>query len=160
MTSHGGSIPKDAKAIWFAPLSLDTEEFGSRGLVQHLGIELTAVGDDWLEGRMPVDERTHQPFGLLHGGASVVLAETLASHAAYACVDPATEACVGLEINANHLRGVRSGWVTGTARPIHLGRTTHVWDVRILDEAGKAVCVSRCTVAVIDRPADAGGAKP
>ena len=157
MTSHGGSIPKDAKAIWFAPLSLDTEEFGSRGLVQHLGIELTAVGDDWLEGRMPVDERTHQPFGLLHGGASVVLAETLAY--ATPATQP-TKACVGLEINANHLRGVRSGWVTGTARPIHLGRTTHVWDVRILDEAGKAVCVSRCTVAVIDRPADAGGAKP
>ena len=140
------------KPIWFGPKPTALPRFvGSGGLVQSLGIELTEAGDDWLSGRMPVDERTRQPFGLLHGGASVALAETLASVAAYACVDPERHACVGLEINANHLRGVRSGWVIGTARPIHLGRTTHVWDIRIHDEAATPVCVSRCTMAIIDR---------
>ena len=143
------------RPIWFGPRPTELPRLvGRGGLVQSLGIELTEAGDDWLGGRMPVDERTRQPFGLLHGGASVALAETLASVAAYACVDPERHVCVGLEINANHLRGVRSGWVIGTARPIHLGRTTHVWDIRIRDEAEKPVCISRCTMAVIDRVRD------
>lgn len=112
-----------------------------------LGIELTAIGPDFLEGRMPVDQRTIQPMGLLHGGASALLAETLGSVAAM-CAAPEGHACVGLEINANHLRGVRTGWVTGRATPIHVGRTTQVWDIRITDEQGKLVCVSRLTLAV------------
>jgi uncharacterized protein (TIGR00369 family) len=102
---------------------------------------------------MRVEPRTHQPFGLLHGGASVALAETVASVGAWLHIDPAREAAVGLEINANHLRGVREGLVTATATPIHAGRTTHVWDVRIADEAGRPVCVSRCTVAIVPQRA-------
>ena len=118
-------------------------------LMATLGIELTAVGDDFLCGTMPVDARTHQPYGLLHGGASVVLAETLGSTAAMLTLDPEKEAAVGLDINANHLRGVRQGLVTGTARPLHLGRTTQVWEIRIVDEADKLVCISRLTMAVV-----------
>ena len=105
---------------------------------------------------MPVDARTRQPYGLLHGGASVVLAETLGSSAGNLCVDMTAQMCVGLEINANHLRPKREGQLTGVATPIHRGRTTHVWDIRISDENGKLVCVSRCTVAVVDRPPDNG----
>src|SRR5437899_10211336 len=104
-------------------------------MVDHLGIEITEYGDDFLRARMPVDHRTHQPMGLLHGGASVALAESLGSIGAQLCVDPARYAVVGLEINANHIRGVTSGWVTGTARPLHRGRTTHVWEIRIEEEA-------------------------
>jgi 1,4-dihydroxy-2-naphthoyl-CoA hydrolase len=114
-----------------------------------LGIELTELGDDFLRGRMPVDARTRQPYGLLHGGASVALAETLGSFAGGLCVDNAR--VVGIEINANHLRGVTDGWVIGTARPLHLGRSTQVWEIRIEDEAGRAVCVSRLTLAVVGR---------
>ena len=138
--------------IWFGPRPIDMPHFDRPGLGRQLGMELTEAGDDWLAGRMPLDERTLQPFGLLHGGASVALAETLASVGAFACVDPEAKLCVGLEINANHLRSVRSGWVTGTARPLHIGRTTQVWDIRIVDEAERPVCVSRCTVAVVDNP--------
>ena len=139
------------KPIWFD--ALPTEFVPERpGLQQHIGIELTEAGPDWLAGRMPVDDRTRQPFGRLHGGASVAFAETLASVASACTIDRTRKTVVGLEINANHLRGVTEGWVTGTARPLHLGRTTHVWDVRIADEAGRLVCVSRCTVAVIDLP--------
>ena len=146
-------------AIWFdrPPEKLNMMSSGDT-LVQHLGIEILESGQDYLRGRMPVDKRTHQPFGLLHGGASVVLAESLASIGSAAVIDLRKNLCVGLEINANHLRGVKSGWVTGTARPIHIGRTTHVWDIRIVDEADKPVCVSRCTIAIIDNPARA--AKP
>ncbi|MGB3393481.1 MAG: hotdog fold thioesterase [Stenotrophomonas sp.] len=118
-------------------------------LIEHLGIVFTAAGDDWLQATMPVDERTRQPYGLLHGGASVVLAETLGSSAGNLCVDTATQVCVGLEINANHLRAARSGSVTGTARAVHVGRSTQVWDIRIENEAGKPVCVSRLTLAVV-----------
>ena len=124
------------------------------GLVPHLGIELVEAGPDYLKGRMPVDARTRQPFGLLHGGASVALAETLASVASAATLDLTKKICVGLEINANHLRGVSSGWVTGIVRPIQLGRTTHVWDIRISDEAERLTCISRCTVAILDRRPD------
>ena len=118
-------------------------------MMETLGIRLTAIGDDWLQGTMPVDHRTHQPFGLLHGGASVVLAETLGSTAAMLTLDPAREVAVGLDINANHVRGVRSGSVTGTARVLHLGRTTQVWEIRIENEEGALVCISRLTMAVV-----------
>jgi len=114
-----------------------------------LDIRFEAVDDDSLTASMAVDHRTHQPYGLLHGGASVVLAETLGSMASYLCIDPSTHYCVGLEVNANHVRGVRSGRVTGVARPVHIGRTTHVWDIRLSDERGKLNCISRLTVAVV-----------
>ena len=117
--------------------------------VGNLGIEFIEQGEDFLRGTMPVDHRTLQPYGLLHGGASVLLAETLGSMAANMCVDdPATGQAVGIEINANHLRAVTEGLVTGTARPIHLGRATQVWEIRIEDEQGRAVCVSRLTLAM------------
>ena len=119
-------------------------------IVKHLGIEFTEAGEGYLLARMPVDGRTHQPFGILHGGASVVLAESLGSTASWMLLDdPTQQRAVGLEINANHLRSVREGWVYGRCTPIHTGRTTHVWDVRITDEGGKLVCVSRLTVAII-----------
>lgn len=123
---------------------------GSTGtVIEQLGIVITELGEDFLRGTMPVDERTKQPYGLLHGGSSAVLAETLASMAANLCVgDPAHEQAVGLELNANHLRAATSGVVTGTARPLHVGRSTQVWDIRIEDEAGRAVCVSRLTLAI------------
>ena len=120
--------------------------------MEPLGIVFSAAGDDWLQATMPVDARTHQPFGLLHGGASVLLAETLGSTAGMLCVDD-DQAVVGIEINANHLRGVREGEVTGTARPLHVGRATQVWEVRIEDPRGRLVCCSRLTLAVIPRPA-------
>lgn len=122
---------------------------GSCSMPAHIGIEFVDCGDDWLKARMPVDSRTHQPFGRLHGGASVALAETLGSMAGAMVVDPAQFLTVGLEINANHVRPVRDGWVYATARPEAIGRTTHVWSIRIEDEAGKLVCVSRITLAVI-----------
>jgi len=118
-------------------------------MMETLGIRITAVGDDWLQGTMPVDARTHQPYGLLHGGASVALAETLGSTAAMLTLDPAQELAVGLYINANHVRGVRSGTVTGTAKALHVGRTTQVWEIRIENEDGALVCISRITMAVI-----------
>jgi len=114
-----------------------------------LGIRITEIGDDYVRGTLPVDARTHQPYGLLHGGASVALAETLGSFAAMLTLDPSVEAAVGLDINANHVRGVKSGTVTGTARALHLGRSTQVWEIRIEDERGKLVCISRLTMAVI-----------
>ncbi|TPG66666.1 hotdog fold thioesterase [Hymenobacter nivis] len=123
-------------------------------LADALGIELTALTDDYIEGRMPVDGRTHQPMGLLHGGASVALAETLGSVGAASRVDPTKQACVGLEINANHLKGVRDGWVHGRATPVHVGRSTQVWEIRIThEETGALVCISRITMAVVDLPA-------
>lgn len=131
--------------------------WSSNTLMEALGIRLTAVGDDWLQGTMPVDHRTHQPYGLLHGGASVALAETLGSSAAMLTLDAEKERAVGLDINANHVRGVLSGIVTGTARPLHLGRSTQVWEIRIEEEAGKLVCISRLTMAVV--PATAVGSR-
>lgn len=118
-------------------------------MMETLGIRITAIGDDWLQGTMPVDHRTHQPYGLLHGGASVALAETLGSTAAMLTLDPQKELAVGLDINANHIRGVRSGTVTGTARMLHLGRTTQVWEIRVENEDGALVCISRITMAVV-----------
>jgi 1,4-dihydroxy-2-naphthoyl-CoA hydrolase len=140
--------------IWYGsrrPSPEALERVGSAGLHGHLGMEVVDCGDDWLRMRMPVDERTQQPYGRLHGGASVALAETVASIAANHCIDPATRVAVGQEINANHIRPAYDGWVYATARPEALGRTTHVWSIRIEDEAGKLVCISRFTVAVIDR---------
>ena len=115
-----------------------------------LGIRFTEIGPDFLRATMPVDERTRQPYGLLHGGASVLLAETLGSTAGGLCVD-ADQGVVGIEINANHLRGVRDGLVTGTARPLHVGRSTQVWEIRIEDARGRLACISRLTLAVIPR---------
>lgn len=120
-------------------------------MVGHLGMEFTEIGDDHVTARMPVDVRTHQPYGLLHGGASVALAETLGSTGAFMCVDPARQYVVGLEINANHVRAVKEGWVTGTARPLHRGKTTQIWEIRIVDGADKLVCISRITIAVLDK---------
>lgn len=119
-------------------------------LVENLGIEFTALGDDYLEGRMPVDKRTVQPMGLLHGGASVALAETLGSIAATLCVDE-SRFCVGLEINANHLKGVRTGYVTGVCRSVHIGKQTQVWEIRITNDAGDLICISRITMAVLEK---------
>ena len=139
-------------SIWHDQPSLDVaNQFAAGNLVGHLGIELTEVGASYLVGRMPVDSRTRQPFGILHGGASVLFAESLVSCAATFVATPG-KACVGMEINANHLRPVTSGWVTGTARPISLGRRNQVWEVRIVDDNDKLVCISRCTMAVIDAP--------
>jgi uncharacterized protein (TIGR00369 family) len=118
-----------------------------------LDIRFEAVDDDSLTASMVVDRRTRQPHGLLHGGASVVLAETLGSMASYLCIDPQTHHCVGLEVNANHLRALRSGRVTGVARPVHLGRTTHVWDIRLHGDDGKPSCIARLTVAVVPHAA-------
>jgi len=112
-------------------------------------ITFDAFDDNSITASMVVDHRTHQPFGLLHGGASVVLAETLGSMASYMCIDQKQFYCVGLEVNANHLRGVRSGRVSAVARPVHRGRTTHVWDIRLTDDSGKLTCISRLTIAVV-----------
>ena len=135
---------------WPEGTSLDSLNARSAGtLMASLGIVFTELGDGYLRATMPVDARTHQPYGLLHGGASVALAETLGSSAGMLLAGG--NAVVGLEINANHLRAVRSGTVTGTARPVHVGRSTQVWEIRIEDEAGQPVCVSRLTLAVIRR---------
>lgn len=120
-------------------------------IADHLGIEFTEIGVDYVKAKMPVDKRTHQPFGILHGGASVVLAETLGSIASYLSLPDSDERhAVGLEINANHLRPVKDGFVYGVVSPIHLGRTTHIWDIRITNELDKLVCISRLTVAIVN----------
>jgi uncharacterized protein (TIGR00369 family) len=150
------SVPVGAPAtsgtVWHGAPDLDHANRISAGCaIGHLGIEFTELGASHLIGRMPVDSRTRQPFGILHGGASVLLAETLVSCAATFVASPG-QTCVGMEINANHLRPVTSGWVTGTARPISLGRRSQVWEVRIVDSTDKLVCISRCTMAVIEAP--------
>jgi len=138
-------------AIWHRNYTLDElNHNGADTLTRHIGIEITEIGADYLRGTMPVDERTKQPAGILHGGASVALAETLGSMAANMCVDRDTTLCVGLEINANHVRAARDGVVTGTARPLHLGGATQVWEIRIDNTGGKPVCISRLTMAVLD----------
>ncbi len=137
-------------SIWKSPRSVD-ELNAARGgtLLEHLDIRITAVGDDFLSATMPVDARTRQPYGLLHGGASVALAETLGSMGAMMCVDTAQFQCVGQEINANHVRAGRTGWVTGTARPVHLGGRSQIWTIDIVNEAERLVCTSRLTIAVV-----------
>ncbi len=143
-------------SIWRSLRSLEDLNTPGGTLIDHLGIHFTELGDDFLRGTMPVDVRTVQPYGLLHGGASVALAETLGSMGAAMCVDTAGYQCVGQEINANHVRAARSGVVTGTARPIHIGGRTQVWGIDIVNEADKLVCVSRITIAVIKRGALGG----
>ena len=135
------------------PVDIDALNARAQGsLVEHVGIVVTAAGDDWLRGTMPVDARTRQPYGILHGGASVALAETLGSVAGNLCVDTSKEMVVGLEINANHVRAMRGGRVTGTARALHVGRSTQLWEIRIENDEGKLVCVSRLTLAVVPLP--------
>ncbi len=126
-------------------------EGGNRGLAKTLGIELTELSPDRVVATMPVDDRTRQPFGILHGGASVALAETVASIAGLLNMDRETHVAMGLEINANHIRAKTEGVVTATATPLHRGRTTQVWDVKIVDEENRLICISRCTVAVVPR---------
>ena len=135
--------------IWKQPVDLASiQAINSHCAVDHLGIEFTEVGDDFLKARVPVDARTRQPMGILHGGVSVVLAETLGSTGAALAAQPGHRV-VGLEVNANHLRSVSSGWVHGTARPIHLGRSTQVWQIEMQDEQGRPTCVARLTMAVL-----------
>jgi 1,4-dihydroxy-2-naphthoyl-CoA hydrolase len=140
-------------SIWFKKdLSIeDLKPFAPKTMAEHLAIEWVEVGEDFISGRMPVDHRTIQPYGLLHGGASCVLAETLGSIASAMVIDHSNYYCVGIEINANHIRGVKSGFVTGKASPLHLGNTTHVWDIKLHDDRGKLTCVSRLTVAILKR---------
>jgi 1,4-dihydroxy-2-naphthoyl-CoA hydrolase len=139
-------------SIWFNKPDVQAlNRLHHNSAVERLGIVITEIGEDFLRGTMPVDARTMQPFGLLHGGASVLLAETLGSAAAMSCVDPMTYYCVGLDINANHVRGATSGVVIGTARPLHLGRTSHVWEIHIADEAEHLICVARLTILVVNK---------
>jgi 1,4-dihydroxy-2-naphthoyl-CoA hydrolase len=139
------------KTIWFNP-NLDVQAFSELGkgnMGEWLGLAFSEIGPDYVKGTMPVDHRTRQPYGLLHGGASVVLAETLGSIASAMVVDHSKFKCVGLEVNANHLRPVREGLVTGVCKPVHLGATTHVWDIRLYDEREKLTCICRLTVAIL-----------
>jgi len=136
-------------SIWKKPVTVELlTAMSADTATAHLGIEFLEVGDDFITARVPVDTRTRQPYGLLHGGVSVVLAETLGSCGA-ACACPEGYKAVGLDINANHVRGTTSGWVTGTARPVHMGRTTHVWAIELRNEAGELTCVSRITMAIL-----------
>ena len=133
-------------------VSLETlNKMSANTLAGTLGIEFIEIGTDWLMARMPVDARTHQPYGLLHGGASVALAETLGSTAAHCCIDGSKQYVVGLEINANHLKGARDGFVFGTARPVHVGRSTQVWEIKIVNEKKELVCISRITMAILSK---------
>jgi 1,4-dihydroxy-2-naphthoyl-CoA hydrolase len=142
-------------SIWRTQTSVEQLQAHSRNtLADTVGIRVTEIGPDFLRASMPVSPTTHQPMGVLHGGASVALAETVGSLAANMCVDPALYVCMGQEINANHVRPVSSGIVTATARPYHIGRRSHVWSIEIRDEQEKLVCVSRLTMAVVDRPKD------
>lgn len=141
-------------SIWYVEAPLESlNAISANTMVEHLGIQFTAIDAESITASMPVDQRTIQPAGLLHGGASVALAETLGSVAATLCVNPAESTCVGLEINANHIRSVRSGYVTGVARPLHLGNSTQVWDIRIYDDNAeeRLICVCRLTMAVLKR---------
>ena len=141
------------KIIWFNK-SVTLQQLNSLApdtMSQYLGMEWVEIGPDFLKIKMPVDYRTIQPYGLLHGGASCALAETVGSFGSHLIIDPEKYISVGLEINANHLRSARTGFVTATATPIHLGATTHVWDIKINDDDGKLICVSRLTVAIMKK---------
>lgn len=141
------------KSIWFnSALDLSAlTEMGKGNMAEWLGLAFTEIGPDYLKGTIPVDHRTRQPYGLLHGGASVVLAETLGSIASTMVIDHSKYLCVGLEVNANHLRPVREGLVTGICKPVHLGATTHVWDIRLYDQRERLTCICRLTVAILKR---------
>jgi 1,4-dihydroxy-2-naphthoyl-CoA hydrolase len=144
-------------SIWFnKSLTLpDLNPLGPNTMGEYLGMEWVALGDDYIKMRMPVDDRTRQPYGLLHGGASCALAETVGSVASHFVIDNEKFICVGLDINANHVRGVRKGFVIATCTPLHMGASTHVWDIKIHDEREKLVCISRLTVAILKKPASA-----
>lgn len=144
-------ITTSAGKIWKRSVNVDwLNQFSAGCMVSHIGIEFTEVGDDYITARMPVDDRTTQPTGLLHGGASVALAETLGSTAAYCCTDD-SQFCAGIEINANHIRKATDGYVEGIARPVHIGTRTHVWETVITDSDGRLVCTSRMTLAILDK---------
>jgi 1,4-dihydroxy-2-naphthoyl-CoA hydrolase len=137
--------------IWKKPIDLQSlNEWHQNTMQQHIGIQFTEIGDDYIKATMPVDNRTKQPMGLLHGGASVALAESLGSVASVLCVDPEKQTVVGLEINANHIKTAKEGFVTGITKPIHLGRSTQVWEIRIYNEAEQLVCISRITNAILE----------
>jgi 1,4-dihydroxy-2-naphthoyl-CoA hydrolase len=145
-------LGEQALAIWHVQANIADLNARSTGtIVEHIGIEFLEIGDDYLKARMPVDARTIQPAGILHGGASVVLAETLGSVAALLCEDPDKKHCVGLEVNANHVRSVRSGYVYGVAKPLHIGSSTQIWEITISNEEGRLVCVARLTLAVLSK---------
>lgn len=138
--------------IWYQAFTLEQLAIrGKNSLVEHLGIVFTEIGEDYLVATMPVDRRTHQPLGILHGGASCVLAETIGSVAANCCVDLDKQYCVGLDINTNHIRAVRTGEVKGIGKPFHLGKSTQVWGIEIVDDAEKLISVTRLTLAVLPR---------
>ena len=141
-------------SIWFKKsIKLaDLAPFNEGTMAEHLGMEWVELGDDFIKIKMPVDNRTKQPYGLLHGGASCALAETAGSIASYLVIDSTKFSSVGLEINANHVRSARHGYVIATASPLHLGATTHVWDIKIHDDRKKLVCISRLTVAILKKP--------
>lgn len=140
--------------IWKTDINLeDLNALGRETMVAYLGIKIVGVGDDYIKATMPVDHRTHQPMKILHGGASVALAETVGSIAAHMAAEPGSQ-CVGLEINANHIRSVKQGLVTAIGKPVHLGRSTQIWDITITDEGDKTVCVSRLTMAVLEKSKD------
>lgn len=137
-------------SLWRETPNLEQLNANSKNtILELLDIRFEAFTEDSLTASMVIDHRTHQPYGLLHGGASVVLAESLGSSASYLCIDTSQYFCVGIEVNANHLRGLRSGRVSAVAHPVHIGRTTHVWDIRLTSEEGKASCISRLTVAIV-----------
>lgn len=139
--------------IWKIEMSLEKlTERSKNTMVDYLGIEFISIGDDYLQARMPIDHRTRQPLGIMHGGASCVLAETVGSTAANSCVDLKESYCVGLDINTNHIRSIKDGFVLGTAKPYHLGRTTQVWGIEIHNEKQELISVNRLTMAVLNRP--------
>ena len=143
--------------IWHKPIDLEMlKKFHNNTMPEYLGIEFTEIGEDFLKARMPVNEKTKQAHGVLHGGASVVLAESLGSVASVLCLDPENKTCVGLEINANHIRAVREGFVYGVTRPVHLGRSTQVWEIKIYDDQERLVCISRITNAILDKKSPKG----
>ena len=143
-------VERKAMSIWRADYSVDQLNAMNAGTIHEpLGVQFTEIGGDFVRAAMPVDSRTAQPAGLLHGGASVVLAESLGSIASYMIVDPAQSRCVGIEVNANHIRSAKSGVVTGTVRPVHIGKSTHVWDIKITDEAERLICICRLTTAIL-----------
>lgn len=129
----------------------ELNKIGTASITSHIGIEFTEIGKDYLSGKMPVDHRTIQPAGILHGGSSVVLAESLGSMASTLCIDSSKQVAVGLEINANHVKSASSGYVYGKAQAIHIGRRTHIWDIKIVNEKNELICISRLTIAVIDK---------
>ena len=139
-------------SIWFQPANIqDLNRLSENTMVSYIGIEFTEIGPNYICAKMPVNRHTHQPDGLLHGGASVVLAETLGSVASNLCIDRTKKICVGLDINANHVRSARTGYLTGTTKPVHIGASTHIWEIRITNEKDSLVCIARLTMAVLDQ---------